>query len=131
MGKLKITDNWDSKADLVLYCGDCLDLLGRIPSGSINLIVTSPPYNIGKSYERRTSLDDYLRWQQRIIDECVRVLSDNGSICWQVGNWVDNGRIVPLDMLLFPLFDEFGFVLRNRIIPPPSHAGLNSHNLGN
>ncbi len=116
MGKLKITDNWDSKADLVLYCGDCLDLLGRIPSGSINLIVTSPPYNIGKSYERRTSLDDYLRWQQRIIDECVRVLSDNGSICWQVGNYVDNGEIIPLDVLVYPFFQQHNLHMRNRII---------------
>jgi len=116
MGKLKITDNWDSKADLVLYCGDCLDLLARIPSGSINLIVTSPPYNIGKSYERRTSLDDYLKWQKRIIDECVRVLSDNGSICWQVGNYVDNGEIIPLDVLVYPFFQQHNLHMRNRII---------------
>lgn len=116
MGKLKIAENWDTTADLVLYHGDCLDLLGQIPSGSINLIVTSPPYNIGKSYERRTSLDDYLNWQKTIIDECVRVLADNGSICWQVGNYVDNGEIVPLDVLVYPFFQEHHMHMRNRII---------------
>jgi len=80
------------------------------------LAVTSPPYNIGKSYERRTSLDHYLACQETVIGEVVRVLADGGSICWQVGNHVDKGEVFPLDTLLYPIFKSFGLRLRNRIV---------------
>ena len=51
-----------------------------------------------------------------IITECSRVLKDEGSICWQVGNYVNKGEIVPLDVLLYNIFIDLGFVMRNRII---------------
>ena len=54
--------------------------------------------------------------QERVIRECVRLLHDRGSICWQVGNYVENGEIVPIDTLLYPLFRAQGLKLRNRII---------------
>jgi len=83
---------------------------------SMNLIVTSPPYNIGKEYERKTSLDVYVEQQAAAIAEAVRLLHPNGSICWQVGNHVDNGEIFPLDIVLYNLFKQHGLKLRNRII---------------
>jgi adenine-specific DNA-methyltransferase len=101
-----------------VHQGDCIDLLAGIPDESIQLVVTSPPYNLGKSYEKRSPLDLYVESQRRVIAECVRVLKPEGSICWQVGNFVDKkgGSIVPLDIALFPIFSEFGLKLRNRII---------------
>jgi len=116
MGKVKIASTFDQTADLVLYEGDCLDLLPRVPTGSVKLVVTSPPYNLGKPYETRLDLDDYVAQQQRIIEQCVRVMSNQGSICWQVGNWVDNSEIVPLDVILYPIFASLGLHLRNRIM---------------
>ena len=113
---MKITDSFDPDADAIIYEGDCLDLLSLIPSGFVQLIVTSPPYNIGKEYESRLILDDYLAQQRKVIEKCVRILKSTGSICWQVGNWVDNGAIIPLDILLYPIFASFGLKLRNRII---------------
>jgi adenine-specific DNA-methyltransferase len=101
---------------LVLYSGDCLDLLASIPDGEIQLIVTSPPYNLGKEYEKRLKLEKYLEEQAKVIRECVRVLSPSGSICWQVGNFVNKGEIVPLDIALYSIFSELGLKLRNRII---------------
>ena len=80
------------------------------------LVVTSPPYNIGKQYERAQTLDEYVRAQSEVIRECVRVLSDDGSLCWQTGNYVRHGEIVPLDALLFPVFRELGLKMRNRIV---------------
>ncbi len=100
----------------VVFSGDCLDLLHTIPDDSIQLIVTSPPYNIGKEYERKLKLERYVEQQTEIIDECVRVLSPRGSICWQVGNYVDNGAIIPLDTVLYPVFSNHGLRMRNRII---------------
>ncbi len=79
-------------------------------------MVTSPPYNIGKAYEKRLDLDSYLEQQAEIIGECVRVLDSAGSICWQTGNYVNNGAITPLDTALFPVFRSLGLTLRNRII---------------
>ena len=99
--------------------------MGRLPDGWMKLIVTSPPYNLGKEYEARTSLDNYLEMQERVIGECVRLLHPQGSICWQVGNYVNDGEIVPLDSVLYPLFRNQGLKLRNRIVWHFGH-GLHS-----
>ena len=66
--------------------------MAGLPDASMKLIVTSPPYNLGKSYEQRSPLDDYLDGQSQVIAECVRLLHPTGSICWQVGNYVRDGR---------------------------------------
>ena len=102
--------------DTVLACQDNLDFMRRLPNGHFKLIVTSPPYNLGKSYESRSALNKYLDSQGLVIDECVRLLDERGSICWQVGNYVKNGSIVPLDVLLYPFFEQHGLKLRNRIV---------------
>lgn len=99
-----------------INCQDNLEFLGKFPTGSVKLVVTSPPYNIGKEYERKSSLNAYLDSQIAVISECIRVLHPAGSICWQVGNYVNNGRIVPLDAILYPIFEQNGLQLRNRII---------------
>ena len=97
-------------------CKDNLAFMGPRPDGSFRLIVTSPPYNIGKSYESRSTVEQYLAAQEQVIGECVRLLAENGSICWQVGNYVDNGEIIPLDIPLYSLFRQHGLKLRNRIV---------------
>lgn len=113
---MKKSSNFDQDADLILYEGDTLGLLKSIPSGFVNLIVTSPPYNLGKEYETKKSLDDYLQQQAKVINECYRVLNEKGSLCWQVGNYVSNGEIIPLDIVLYPIFAKLNLHLRNRII---------------
>lgn len=95
---------------------DNLSFMRPLPDGSMKLIVTSPPYNIGKSYERRSPLDKYVQDQALVIAECVRLLHPNGSICWQVGNHVQNGEIFPLDLVLYHIFKDHGLKLRNRIV---------------
>lgn len=114
--KTKIATDFHIKERIVVYLGDCLDLLKQIPDNSLQLIVTSPPYNIGKEYEQKLKLDLYVEQQAMVIRECERVLSAQGSICWQVGNYVDNGAIIPLDTVLFPTFNRLGLKMRNRII---------------
>lgn len=102
--------------DIKIRCEDNLLFMRPLASESMQLIVTSPPYNLGKSYEARSSLSEYVKSQAQVISECVRLLAPNGSLCWQVGNHVDKGEIFPLDMVLYPLFKEHGLHLRNRII---------------
>ncbi len=111
-----IASRYTDRANAVIHEGDCLDMLAGIPDGSVQLVATSPPYNIGKEYERKLNLDAYLAQQTKVIRECVRTLTPHGSICWQVGNYVNNGAIVPLDALLYPIFSTLGLVMRNRII---------------
>lgn len=106
------------KADLdhgLAVC-DNMEFLKQFRDESVKLIVTSPPYNIGKSYEQRRPLERYIEDQSTVIRECVRILSSDGSICWQVGNHVDEGEVFPLDALLYPVFKSFGMQLRNRIV---------------
>ena len=105
-----------SSRNVKMACQDNLAFMRSLPDGMMHLIVTSPPYNIGKRYERRSPLDAYIQAQAQVISECVRLLSDRGSLCWQVGNHVDNGEIFPLDIFLFPIFREHGLKLRNRIV---------------
>lgn len=112
----KISNVFNPSESIVVYAGDCLDLLKSIPDGSIQLVVTSPPYNIGKEYEKKLHLDEYLQQQAQVIAESVRVLSPKGSICWQVGNYVDRGTIIPLDTILYPIFSRLDLKMRNRII---------------
>ena len=114
--KRKISNKFSLTEEIVLYSGDCLKFLETIPSGSLKLVVTSPPYNIGKEYEKRLKLESYIEQQSAVIHECVRCLSSRGSICWQVGNYVDNGAIIPLDTVLYPIFSGLGLKMRNRII---------------
>ena len=99
-----------------IACEDNLSFMDKLPSECIKLIVTSPPYNIGKKYEKKTSLDDYVQSQMRVISECVRLLHPRGSICWQVGNHVEDGEVFPLDTILYHIFKDHGLKLRNRII---------------
>ena len=122
---MKIYSTFDQAADAVLFEGDTLDLLRSLPDECMKLIVTSPPYNLGKVYEKRSSIEKYIASQRTVIMESFRVLQDGGSICWQVGNYVDNGEIIPLDILLYPIFASLGLHLRNRIVWQFGH-GLHS-----
>ncbi len=98
------------------HTGDCAEVLRSFQDGSVDLIVTSPPYNIGKAYEKRSALDQYVSFQTNVINDCFRVLSENGSICWQVGNWVSDGEIVPLDSVVIPIFRNLGMKIRSRVV---------------
>lgn len=101
---------------LRIRCENNRNFMQEMDDCSVDLIVTSPPYNIGKTYERKYSLKQYVEEQEFVISECVRILKHSGSICWQVGNHVDAGEIFPLDSILYPIFKGLGLKLRNRII---------------
>lgn len=99
-----------------MACDDNLSFMRPLKKESMKLIITSPPYNIGKSYEKKSPLKNYIQDQAQVISECVRLLHSNGSLCWQVGNHVQEGEIFPLDIMLYHIFKDHGLKLRNRII---------------
>jgi adenine-specific DNA-methyltransferase len=87
-----------------------------MPASSVDLVLTSPPYNIGKAYEQRAPLEHYVAWQEATLGRLVRLLRNGGSLCWQVGSYVASGEVVPLDAIAIPILRRLGFKIRNRII---------------
>jgi len=112
----QIENRFSPSADLVLYHGDVTEFVATIPDNSVSLIITSPPYNLGKDYEDRVSIEKYLETQAEVIAGLYRVLKEDGSICWQVGNFVADGEVYPLDILYYGIFKHLNLFLRNRII---------------
>ncbi len=108
----------DAKADFIH--GDSrkkLDIL--IAEKKIfQLIMTSPPYNMDKEYEKMQSLEKYSKEIESVIGKLSILLDEKGSICWQVGNYINpkTKEVVPLDIFYHELFRKHGFILRNRII---------------
>lgn len=112
-----INEHYSPSSNVTLYAGDRLALLGQIPSGEARLVVTSPPYNIGKKYEKRLVFERYLEQQEATLTDAFRILASNGSLCWQVGNHIaTDGEIFPLDIHLYQACKKLGLKLRNRII---------------
>lgn len=99
-----------------IICADVLESLRGLPDGSVDLVVTSPPYNIGKEYETRRALADYLAEQKAILTECKRVLAPSGSLVWQVGAFATDGIHIPLDVKIFAILEELELIPRNRMI---------------
>lgn len=96
--------------------GDSAKELKKLNDNHFKLIITSPPYNLGKEYETKTEIEDYLNSQKEIISLLVDKLHNNGSICWQVGNFVHNKEVFPLDIYYYEIFKDLGLKLRNRIV---------------
>lgn len=101
---------------------DCMDVLRSLPDQSVDLVVSSPPYNLGKEYEAKRALDIYLDEQKDVLEQCARVLKKTGSIFWQVGAFSDKGMLVPLDIRVFPILESFGLIPRNRIMWVRQHG---------
>lgn len=114
---LNISSHYRTDALVTLFLGDRQDLLRQIPNSAARLVITSPPYNIGKKYEKRLSFDAYLKLQRDTLRECARVLAPNGSLCWQVGNHIGkDGEVFPLDVFVYRICKRLGLKLRNRIV---------------
>lgn len=96
--------------------GNSFELIKKVKNNSIQLVITSPPYNIGKIYEKRTTLEKYLSTYDTFAKELFRCVSINGSICWEVGNYIEKGEVYPLDIYFYKVFKDAGFKLRNRLI---------------
>lgn len=103
---------------ITLLAGDVIERLRDLPTGSCSLVVSSPPYNIRKPYERseNRTYDEYIEWQTAVVTEMTRCLTENAAVCWQVGTYVSDGEVFPLDIPFIGIFRSLGFKLRNRII---------------
>lgn len=126
-----IKEKYSPRNSISIYNGDCLNLLKSMPDESCDLIITSPPYCIGKAYEKKnTDIKAFVEQQERIIDDVYRILKVGGSVCWQVGYHITEKEVVPLDFYVYQVFTEhtkdkdYPLKLRNRIVWTFGH-GLN------
>lgn len=94
-----------------------MDLLKEIPSESIDITITSPPYCMGKEYEHCRDINTFIDSHRELLPVVIDRTRPGGSICWQTGYHVKDNTIIPLDYLVHDVFRHFPeMVLRNRII---------------
>lgn len=124
-----LEENSFEKATYIYDHGDAKELLGKYSDKKFDLIITSPPYNIGKEYESKKTIENYLEEQEEIITNLISLLSNTGSICWEVGNYIDDKHreVFPLDIFYYEIFKKKGLYLKNRIIWHFEH-GLHANN---
>jgi adenine-specific DNA-methyltransferase len=103
-------------AKYALSKGNTFELIKTLDDNSVDLLITSPPYNIGKVYEKRTDFASYLKPYVEFAKHIYTKLAPTGSLCWEVGNYVQSGEVFPLDIYFYDIFKDAGFKLRNRII---------------
>ena len=106
---------------LDLRQGDCLEVMKDIPDGSIDCIITSPPYNIGNMHSNNLQFgtysgnnmkeEDYQKWQIKVLNECFRILKDNGSMFYNHKVRIKKGKAIhPLEWIL-----KSKFILKQEI----------------
>ncbi|MGB5970410.1 MAG: DNA methyltransferase [Spirulinaceae cyanobacterium] len=105
-----------------IFLGNCLELLKSLPDESVDLVLSSPPYNLGKEYEAKQGLEIYLEQQTNVLRECSRILKSTGSLFWQVGAFSHKGMLIPLDIRFFPILESCGLIPKNRIIWARQHG---------
>lgn len=102
---------------LVIFNGDCRDLLSRLPSESTDLTITSPPYFLGKAYDHSSEVADFRKLHEEIAADVARITVAEGNVCWQVGNYVHAGLVTPLEYIVHPIFTvTHALLMRNRIV---------------
>jgi adenine-specific DNA-methyltransferase len=123
-----VTKPYDSPTrDMKLQVSDAASFLRQLRSGSVDMIITSPPYFMGKEYDRSAKLEDFEADNRNILPLLISSLKPGGSLCWQVGNYVKNGRVVPLDAIVYNIFAASGELqLRNRIVWTFGHGAHSS-----
>lgn len=129
---MRIYKKYRESNQITLFNGDCRALFTKLPDNSVDIIVTSPPYCMGKAYENpQDDIDTFRNQHELIFDEIYRVLKPGGNLCWQIGYHISENCVVPLDYLVYEIFTteskdlEYPLILRNRIIWTFGH-GLNS-----
>ena len=103
-----------------IYNEDCLEGMKKLPDNSIDLIVTSPPYNIKKkykSYKDDLSLESYLSFLKNVLKESSRILKDKGNIMINLGSYVNKeGDAIPISYFIFNMLDDVGLKFRQEIV---------------
>ena len=97
-----------------IYCKSS-ENMDEIPDSSIHLIITSPPYNVGKEYDEDLTLDEYLKLLQRVFKNCHEKLVTGGRACINIAN-IGRKPYIPLHAMIMEIMLDLGFLMRGEII---------------
>lgn len=89
--------------------------MDNIPDSSVHLVVTSPPYNVGKEYDQDLDLEEYLNMLREVFTETHRVLVNGGRVCVNIAN-VGRKPYIPYHKFIIDVMMEIGFLMRGEII---------------
>jgi DNA modification methylase len=116
----------ENNGKVKIYWGNCLEYMKKLPSESIQLMVTSPPYYNARAYSQWENINLYLEEMRSIIRESFRVLENHRVFVWNVGDIFDNDRLkttsvwgkrrIPLSAYFIKIFEEEGFTFVDDII---------------
>jgi len=98
-----------------IVLGDAREVLKKLPDRCVHLMITSPPYNVGKDYDEDLTLGEYLDFIGEVMREVYRVLVWGGRACFNVAN-LGRKPYIPLHVYLIQVFEEIGFLFRGEII---------------
>lgn len=99
----------------LLYNMDCYTALKKLNDTFFNSTITSPPYNIGKEYEKIMPINEYILWLSNIVSRIFDLTVNNGNLMLNVGymNYPQKGKAVPIPYLLW---DKMSFYLQQEIV---------------
>lgn len=102
-----------------LVCGDCTEVMKKMPKNFVHLIITSPPYNVGIPYENHNDLmpyKEYLEFLESVWSECYKVLVNGGRICINVPSVTADGEYQPLFCDVINQMRKIGYIMRGDIL---------------
>lgn len=107
--------SWNPPTDTnVIYCHDSRNM-EHLPNESVHLMITSPPYNVGKEYDTDLSLQEYKDLLFCVMKETYRVLVEGGRVCVNIAN-VGRTPYIPLHAYLITIAEDCGFFMRGEVI---------------
>jgi len=101
------------------------ELMNEIPDKSIHLVVTSPPYNVGKEYDIEMTLTEYRDFLRRVMTEVYRVLVAGGRLCINIAN-VGRRPYLPIHAFVIQDLLDLGFIMRGEVIWDKGAASISS-----
>ena len=112
-GSEAYVENPPAKVDVIFNHSS--EAMEELPDCSVHLMITSPPYNVGKEYDEDLSLDEYLSFLRNVWREVYRVLVPGGRACVNIAN-LGRKPYIPLNGLIAKEMTELGFLMRGEII---------------
>ena len=98
----------------IIYHADSRNM-SQLPDNSVHLMITSPPYNVGKEYDADLTFDEYYQLLSQVISECYRVLVNGGRACINIAN-IGRSPYLPLHAYVIQIAHHCGFLMRGEII---------------